>query len=71
MTERCDQEANCRDESDEIDCKTISRNANYNKKIPPFTGNNKAKVNVSIDFLSINDIRNTINNVRYLKTIRS
>ena len=56
MAERCDQIAQCRDRSDEKGCQIISIDENYNKNIPPFDEKSKAKVNVSMVFLSINDI---------------
>ena len=60
MDQRCDQISDCFDESDEKDCKIVSRKENYNKKIPPFKKKKKTKVNVSMVFLSINDIREAI-----------
>ena len=56
MSERCDQIPQCKDKSDEKDCQVVSIDENYNKKIPPFLKSSKAKVNVSMVFLSINDI---------------
>ena len=53
---RCDQVAHCKDESDESVCHIVSMSKNYNKNIPPFTKNEKAQIQVSIDLLSINDI---------------
>ena len=57
MNGRCNQIPNCLDESDEIGCSLISIGKNYNKKIPPFQNKRKAQINVSMLFLSINDIR--------------
>ena len=37
MEERCDQLANCRDESDEDNCQLLMLKKNYNKKVPPIT----------------------------------
>ena len=37
MEERCDQLANCRDESDEDNCQLLVLKQNYNKKVPPIT----------------------------------
>ena len=37
MEERCDQLANCRDESDEDNCHLLMLKKNYNKKVPPIT----------------------------------
>ena len=56
MSERCDQISQCVDSSDEQECQIVSTDKNYNKNIPPFDKNSKAKVNVSMVFLSINDI---------------
>ena len=57
MSKRCDQMSNCKDKSDEMDCKIVNLEKHYNKKIPPFDESTKAKINVSIALLSINDIR--------------
>jgi hypothetical protein len=37
MSERCDQVPDCRDESDEDDCKIIVLKPSYNKRVPPIT----------------------------------
>ena len=37
MEERCDQIMDCRDESDEDDCKLIVFKKSYKKRVPPFT----------------------------------
>ena len=37
MEERCDQLANCRDESDEDNCQLLMLKGNYNNKVPPIT----------------------------------
>ena len=37
MEERCDQVANCRDESDENSCELLVLKESYNKKVPPVT----------------------------------
>ena len=37
MEERCDQLANCRDESDEDNCQLLMLKNNYNNKVPPIT----------------------------------
>ena len=39
MDLRCDQAPNCDDSSDELSCKMLIMNDNYNKKIPPFIFN--------------------------------
>ena len=58
MEQRCNQIANCRDESDEVDCKLLLLKNNYNKKIPPIvsTGGdefNPTHVAISISLLKI------------------
>ena len=35
MDQRCDQIVQCRDESDEEDCRLLSLKTSYNKKVPP------------------------------------
>ena len=47
MDQRCDQEPNCRDKTDERHCNVLVLEEGYNKNIPPITLD-KAKVNVSI-----------------------
>ena len=37
MEERCNQMSNCKDESDEIDCKILILKESYNKRVPPVT----------------------------------
>ena len=37
MDERCNQIMNCKDKSDENNCKLIVIEKNYNKNVPPFT----------------------------------
>ena len=58
MEERCDQLTDCRDSSDEKECRLLVLEDGYNKKVPPITtGANrtvmKAKVVISIDLLKI------------------
>ena len=36
MEERCNQIINCKDKSDEVDCRLIVLEDNYSKKVPPF-----------------------------------
>ena len=64
MDKRCDQSANCPDDSDEINCKLIIMK-NYNKNIAPFTINplndepEPVDVNISakiIKILKINEV---------------
>ena len=37
MNSRCDQIINCRDESDEQNCRCLVLKNGYNKAVPPFT----------------------------------
>ena len=69
MEERCDQIMDCRDESDENNCKMIEFKDNYNKKVPPFTIEKKdhtlipAKIRVStqlMNVLAISEFSHTI-----------
>ena len=69
MEERCDQIRNCRDKSDENNCKLIVFEENYNAKVPPFTiteENNAlipAKIRVSTQLknvLAISEFSHTI-----------
>ena len=57
MNERCDQNINCDDESDEIDCKMLEMNKNYNRRIPPFTfdyeKNKKKPIEVAVSITII------------------
>ena len=66
MEERCDQVADCTDESDEVDCSVLVTKENYNRKVPPFTiarTNGRSivpvQLNVSIDLLKIVDMEET------------
>ena len=69
MDERCNQIMNCKDKSDEVNCKLISFEQNYGKKVPPFTINEKdyslipAMVRVStqlMNVLAISEFSHTI-----------
>ena len=69
MEERCDQVTQCRDESDEDNCKLIVFKDNYNNKVPPFTvdpGDKslvpvKVKVSTSLmNVLAISEFSHTI-----------
>ena len=58
MEQRCNQIPNCRDESDEVDCKLLILKNNHNKKVPPIvpTGGdnfNQTRVDISISLLKI------------------
>ena len=58
MEQRCNQIPNCRDKSDEVDCRLLVLESTYNKKVPPIIptgGNNfdKTQVAISISILKI------------------
>jgi hypothetical protein len=58
MEQRCDQIVQCRDESDEEDCRLLALKTSYNKKVPPIitvnaTTFNPVLVSVSIVLLKI------------------
>ena len=58
MEQRCNQIPNCRDASDEVECRLLMLNNNYNMKVPPIvpTGGdsfNKTQVHISIALLKI------------------
>ena len=56
MSKRCNQLHDCRDESDEDNCKVLVLKVGYNKKIPPFGQDSNVNVSVSINFLRVVDI---------------
>ena len=57
MDERCNQVANCRDESDEDNCQILVLKKNYNKNVPPIISSHPyVNVSVSIDLLRLVDI---------------
>ena len=69
MDERCDQIMDCRDESDEDNCKLIVFKESYKKRVPPFTISEEdqsllpAKVRVSTQLknvLAISEFTHTI-----------
>ena len=58
MELRCNQLTNCRDESDEMDCKLLILKNTYNKKVPPIIATGEANfdpvhVNISVSLLKI------------------
>ena len=62
--ERCNQEPDCRDESDEMGCKLIILKESYNKNIPPITkeiGKKAlpANVSISITLMKVVEIEET------------
>ena len=56
MKERCNQKFDCRDESDERNCRVLVLNDGYNKRLPPKNTGNSVDVNVSMGILRIVDI---------------
>ena len=62
MEERCDQIIDCKDESDEDNCKLIVFKKSYKKKVPPITIDTEDKsitpvmVNVSTSLMNVLDI---------------
>ena len=69
MEQRCNQVPDCRDESDEENCRILMLKMNYNMKVPPIVPTwggdfNKTQVEISIMLLkivSMNEVQNTIN----------
>ena len=61
MEQRCNQLVDCRDESDEQNCKLLVLKESYNKKVAPISAINQTimpvKVVISIDLLKIVNIR--------------
>ena len=59
MNQRCDQLPDCRDESDEKNCKVlVLREDGYNTNVPPvISGIKKVNVSISIDLLKLVDIK--------------
>ena len=72
MEQRCDQAANCRDKSDEVNCRLLVMEDNYNKKIAPFSFDNENQsnipvmINVSISVIDVLKIEE-VNHVYVLK----
>ena len=56
MEERCNQKFDCRDESDEMNCRVLVLNDGYNKRLPPKDTGNSVDVHVSMDILRLVDI---------------
>ena len=62
MNKRCDQVSNCRDKTDEQNCKLVVVETGYNKKVAPFTVDlvteemSPARIDVSIDLLDVIEI---------------
>ena len=53
MEDRCDQIIQCKDKSDEDNCKLVVFEKSYNKKIPPFTTNMTRIVPVMVNVSTI------------------
>ena len=56
MDQRCNQLPDCRDKSDEKNCKILVLEEGYNKKVPPINSGNPVNVSVTIDLLRLVDI---------------
>ena len=56
MDRRCDQLADCRDESDERNCNHLVLKDGYNKKVPPIQSSDPVNVSVTLDLLRLVDI---------------
>jgi hypothetical protein len=70
MAQRCNQIANCRDESDEMGCKLLILKNNYNKKIPPIVpmgGDefNPTHVAISISLLKIVSLEEVLHKIDF------
>ena len=58
LEQRCNQLPDCRDESDEKNCKVLVLKDGYNKNVPPVTsGVKKVNVSISLDILNLVDIK--------------
>ena len=60
MEQRCDQLPDCRDKSDERNCKILVLEKDYNKNVPPVVSKEngtKVLIGVSIDLLKLVDIQ--------------
>ena len=56
MDERCNQLPDCKDKSDESNCKILVLEDSYNKNVPPIYSNHSVNVSISIDLLRLVDI---------------
>ena len=56
MDKRCNQLPDCRDESDERNCKILVLKDGYNMEVPPIVSSDPVNVSVSIDVLKLVDI---------------
>ena len=56
LDQRCNQLPDCRDKSDEKNCKILLLEDGYNKKVPPILSSDPVDVSVSIDILKVVDI---------------
>ena len=56
MDLRCNQLSDCRDKSDEKNCRILILEDGYNKEVPPVSSNDPVNVSISIDLLRLVDI---------------
>ena len=64
MEERCNQEPDCRDKSDENECQLIVFENNYNKNIPPIEGLVPTQINISITLMKVVEIKETSHSIK-------
>ena len=71
MEQRCNQIPNCRDKSDEVDCKLIILEKNYNKNVPPIIPREGGEqfdptaVNISITLLKIVNMEEVVHKIDF------
>ena len=56
MDQRCNQLPDCRDKSDEENCKILVLEKSYNQNVPPINSSDSVAVSVSIDIFRLVDI---------------
>ena len=56
MDQRCNQLPDCRDKSDEENCKILVLEKSYNQNVPPINSGDPVTVSVSIDIFRLVDI---------------
>ena len=69
MAQRCNQIMNCRDESDEHRCSLLVLKESYNKKVPPFTINNKDSSIIPVSVAISTSLMNVLEISEFTHTI--